>query len=186
MNKFFLPLSISLALLSCNKENKVTDIESTENKTVETVQSEASDMKISMTEYTPSQVSDLLTSKDNDTLYVTNFFATWCGPCMKEIPHFKEKMKELKGQPVKFTFISLDDKSDWETEVKKFGEENNLTDHIILLDGQQLSPDFFSRNFKTWDGGAIPFTHMQKGNKTDEFMGMMTKKILNEKINALL
>jgi hypothetical protein len=43
---------------------------------------------------------------------------------MKEIPHFKEKMEELKGKPVKFTFVSVDAKEDWNTAVSDFTDWN--------------------------------------------------------------
>ena len=135
-------------------------------------------------ELSPDQTSQILAKKDNDTLYVTNFFATWCGPCMREIPHFKDKMQELKSQPVKFTFIGLDAKEDWSTKVKAFAEENNLSQNIVLVDGEKLTPAFFPANFKQWDGGSIPFTFMRKGDKTDETIGMMSKELLDEKINS--
>ena len=103
---------------------------------------------------------------------------------MREMPHFKEKMQELNAQPVKFTFVGLDAREDWETKVKKFAEENNLSKHIIMVDGEQLSPEFFPANFKEWDGGSIPFTHMRKGDKTDETIGMMSPQMLTDKINS--
>ena len=49
-----------------------------------------------------------------------------CPPCMREIPHFVEKMKELKGKPVKFTFVSVDAKEDWNTKVSDFADEYDL------------------------------------------------------------
>ena len=95
-------------------------------------------------------------------------------------------MQELKDKPVKFTFVNLDDKADWDGAVKDFVVKNNLAGSVILLDGQKLDQNFFSNNFKQWDGGSIPFTFMRKGNKTDEYLGMMTEDVLNSKINAFL
>lgn len=103
---------------------------------------------------------------------------------MREMPHFKDKIKELESQPVKFTFVGLDPREDWETKVKAFAEENNLSKHIVLVDGQKLTPEFFPKNFQQWDGGSIPFTFMRKGDKTDETIGMMSKEMLDEKINS--
>jgi hypothetical protein len=105
---------------------------------------------------------------------------------MREIPSFKNKMQELKDKPVKFTFINLDEKEDWNTHVKDFVTENNLAGNVILLDGKKLDQNFFSNSFKTWAGESIPFTFMRKGDKTEEYSGMMTEEVLNSKIDSFL
>lgn len=189
MKKNISALLILVVLAACKKENKTSD--HTDQPTFDSVLvSENTSVPEEKTpfkkvEVSPEQASKILAKQNNDTLYVTNFFATWCGPCMREIPHFKEKIKELKSQPVKFTFISLDEKADWDTKVKNFAEENGLSDHIVLLDGSQLTPDYFPKNFKQWDGGSIPFTFMRKGDKTDETVGMMSAEMLDQKLKSL-
>lgn len=186
MKNILVSLLVLAAVSSCTKESNVagnTDntIE-TDSGTVAITSETASPFK--QIELSPEQTSAILAKKDNDTLYVTNFFATWCGPCMREIPHFKDKMAELKSQPVKFTFVGLDAREDWPTKVKAFAEENHLSDNIVLVDGEKLTLDFFPANFKQWDGGSIPFTFMRKGDKTDETIGMMSKELLDKKINS--
>ena len=98
----------------------------TEETTTETVDSSAVTPANALPEVNQEQLKAMVAHKKNDTIYVTNFFATWCGPCMKEIPHFKEKMEELKGKPVKFTFVSVDAKEDWNTAVSDFADEYNI------------------------------------------------------------
>lgn len=184
MKKIILSTLFLIVVFSCKKEK----VENTNESTVDSLATSVSEsvpVAPSLKELNPQQTSELLKGK-NDTLYVTNFFATWCGPCVREIPHFKEKMEELKGKPVKFTFISLDSKEDWNTKVVQFVNEQGIGNNTILLDGQMLDGNFFKTNFKTWDGGSIPFTYMKKGSKTDEFLGMMTKEELNSKISSLL
>jgi hypothetical protein len=95
-------------------------------------------------------------------------------------------MAELKDKPVKFTFISLDDKSDWNDKVVSFGEENQLSKNIVLLDGAQLTPEFFSKIFKTWQGESIPFTVIKKGDQMDETVGSMSKEQLDSKLASFL
>lgn len=187
MKNLLLSLAVLALFTACKKEKKEVANENYESDSVIVPESNETSKPVAAfkaSELSAAQISDLLKNKSNDTLYVTNFFATWCGPCMKEIPHFKEKMNELKGQPVKFTFVSLDDKTDWNEAVKNFAEENGLSKNIVLLDGAQLTPDFFKVNFKQWDGGSIPFTLMKKGDKSDETMGMMSKEMLDEKIKS--
>ena len=188
MKKNVLGLMFLITLSACKKETKVAENKDniqTDSITVpESNEPTEAVIPFKEIELSPEQTSKILAKQSNDTLYVTNFFATWCGPCMREIPHFKEKMNELKSQPVKFTFVSLDEKADWSTKVKAFAEENNLSKNIVLVDGTKLTPEFFPANFKQWDGGSIPFTFMRKGDKTDETIGMMSAEMLSEKLNS--
>lgn len=186
MKKIILSTLILAALSSCKKESSKTEGSTVSNDSISVTEKPGSGTTTYISkEVAPEKIGDYL-AKNNDTLYVTNFFATWCGPCMKEIPHFKKKMEELKGQPVKFTFVNLDEKSEWNTSVKRFAQENDLANNIVLLDGKKLDQNFFPKNFKQWDGGSIPFTYMRKGTKTDEFLGMMSEDMLNSKINSFL
>lgn len=101
--------------------------------------------------------------QDNDTLYVVNFWATWCGPCVKELPHFKELSEAYANKPVKFILMSLDAKANLNQttlflEKKKVFIETHLFaagDPNTWID--QLEP--------SWEG-SIPATFLyQKGNK---------------------
>lgn len=184
MKKLLLSLVIMLTISACTKESSVA-----ENKDSDSISEKDSvaynepTIPFRKIEFSPEETTTFLGKKNDDTLYVTNFFATWCRPCLIEIPHFKQEMENMKSQPVKFTFISLDNKEDWDGAVKNFAEEQNLSNHIVLLDGTKLSPAFFPANFKDWDGGAIPFTFMRKGDQTDETLGSMSAEMLSEKLN---
>jgi Thiol-disulfide isomerase and thioredoxins len=186
MKKFLIYSVLSLSLLACKKnDEKVAEAEAKEDSIkVEPTKSEADVAKL--TELSPEKITEVLKSNHSDTLYVTNFFATWCGPCMQEIPHFRKKMEELTNQPVKFTFVSLDNKTDWATDVSDFADEYDIRNNVILLDGMLLKEDFFKQNFQSWNGEAIPFTLIRKGDKSDETVGSMTEEMLNQKIEKLL
>ncbi len=186
MKNLALPFVSIFLLFSCKKETKLSEDTSTvtDSTTIAETSKPKNTSAFAAVEYTPEQTSKLLNGTENDTLYITNFFATWCGPCIREIPHFKEKMEEMKGQPVKFTFISLDEKTIWDTDVKNFVEEHGIAKETILLDGNLLNPEFFSNNFKTWKGETIPFTYLKKGDKTQEINGSVTKEELETKINS--
>ena len=47
-------------------------------------------------------------SNPGDSLYVINFWATWCRPCVAELPHFQHLHEELEGKPARVILISLD------------------------------------------------------------------------------
>ena len=183
MKKIILSTLVVFALASCKKESQKNGETTAVKDSVSVSEPKVSPVALKM--ITTEQATEFL-GKKNDTLYVTNFFATWCGPCVKEIPHFKNKIAELKGKPVKITFISLDSKNDWNTKVPQFVQEQGIQNNTILLDGASLDGKFFASNFKEWTGNAIPFTFMRKGDKTDETLGMISEGQLNEKINSLL
>lgn len=177
MKKLILLMTVTSVVLSCNK--KETEISQSNNDSLNTSVSDESavEKKSTIAEYAPAELSQMLQTK-NDTLYVTNFFATWCPPCVREIPHFKEKMDELKNQPVKFIFVSLDEKSDWNSKVPAFSDQQGIINQTILLDGSSLDGAFFFSNFQTWKGESIPFTFFRKGDKTEESSGSMSKEQL--------
>lgn len=187
MKKILLSALLATTLFSCKKEAEKTSENNVSNDSISTVtpKTETPPSTVALKVLNPQQTTDFL-QKKNDTLYVTNFFATWCGPCVREIPHFKDKIVELKDQPVKITFISLDTKEVWNSEVPKFVDKQGIRNNTILLDGGQLDEKFFKNNFKKWDGGAIPFTYMRKGDKTDEYLGMMTPDLLDSKIKTFI
>ena len=94
MKKIIAALTV-LALISCNKKEE-TNIQTEENQTVETTEKQEPQSSTLLKEMSQEQISEVFATKKNDTLYVTNFFATWCRPCMDEMPHFQEKIKEMK------------------------------------------------------------------------------------------
>lgn len=187
MKTIILSAFVLVALSSCKEKNTNQDTAqntiSETNDSIEKVEDQPAAKSLPMV--TVEKTADFL-GKKNDTLYVTNFFATWCGPCVKEIPHFKKKIEEFKDQPVKITFVSLDQKEIWNSEVPRFTQEHGIENHTVLLDGQLLDQNFFSANFKEWTGSAIPFTFMRKGSKTDETLGMISEEQLTEKMAKLL
>ncbi|MDQ0594347.1 thiol-disulfide isomerase/thioredoxin [Chryseobacterium ginsenosidimutans] len=185
MKKIILSTLFIASVVSCKKENQKTGDNAVITDSISTTDKKEPEAgKISLKETSQQELGKYF-AKSNDTLYVTNFFATWCGPCMQEIPHFKNKIQELNGKAVKFTFVNIYNKPAWETEVPVFAKESGLSDKIVLLDDSKIDQNFF-KNFKTWKGSGIPFTFFKRGNKTDEIEGSMSEEMLNEKINSFL
>src|SRR5690606_6034887 len=56
-------------------------------------------------------------SQQSDTTYLVNFWATWCAPCLKELPHFDRLQRSYSSEKVKVLLVSLDFRSQLETGV---------------------------------------------------------------------
>jgi len=92
----------------------------------------------------------------NDTLYVVNFWATWCKPCVAELPAFVSAANHFKGKPVKFQLISLDFESEMQTKLIPFLARKKLGISSWLM--TDLDYDAWINSVsKDW-GGAIPAT----------------------------
>ena len=65
-------------------------------------------------------------ARPTDTTYVVNFWATWCGPCVKELPNFEQLRVANAGQKVKVLLVSLDYASQLDKKVKPFVTQRGL------------------------------------------------------------
>ena len=72
-------------------------------------------------------------------LYI-DVWATWCGPCIKEMPALKELVKEYANKDIEFVSISIDSKNDYEKWRKMVPEKN--VGGIQLYDAEGLNSDF--------------------------------------------
>ena len=92
----------------------------------------------------------------SDNTYVINFWATWCSPCVKELPYFESVNKEYADKNVKVILVSLDFPSQIESRLKPYIRKNNIKSNVILLDDSKMNK-WVPRVSEKWDGG-IPAT----------------------------
>ena len=98
-----------------------------------------------------------------DSTYVVNFWATWCAPCIKELPHFERLSSENKGKKLAVLLVSLDFKSKLKTAVIPFIKRKKIKNEVFLLN--ESSPqEYIDRIDPSWSG-SIPATLFIKGDK---------------------
>jgi thiol-disulfide isomerase/thioredoxin len=95
-----------------------------------------------------------LIDENNDRIHVINFWATWCGPCVKELP-LLEALTAKNDPSIKVTLVSLDF-ADEIGKVNSFIERKKITSEVLLLDEIDYN-EWIDRVDKSW-GGAIPAT----------------------------
>lgn len=98
-----------------------------------------------------------------DSTYVVNFWATWCAPCIKELPHFEKLKAEHKSEKLAVLLVSLDFKSKLESNVIPFVKKKNLKNEVFLLN-ESDPQQFIDRIDPSWSG-SIPATLFIKGDK---------------------
>ena len=99
---------------------------------------------------------EMLLNHKSDTTYVINFWATWCKPCIKELPHFDNLTATFPGSKLKVVLVSLDFKRQFETGLIPYLTKNNIKSEVLLID----EPDYnqwIDKVDKSWSG-AIPAT----------------------------
>jgi len=108
-----------------------------------------------------------LLHKQNDTLYLVNFWATWCVPCVKELPEIEKVAKEYQNAKFKVLLISLDMPGQIDSRLIPFIKKNNVESEVILLN----DPDFNSwidEVDPNWSG-AIPASVIYRNNNREFF-----------------
>jgi thiol-disulfide isomerase/thioredoxin len=120
-------------------------------------------------------------STANDTLYVINFWATWCKPCVEELPSFENCNKEYKNGKFKMILVNLDFNSRVNTSVKPFITRKNLQSEIVHIN--ETDPNqWINKVDSTWSG-AIPATTFYKyGQKIYFIEGSLKENELREQI----
>jgi len=144
------------------------------------------DMAFSQEDAPPAIISfdEFKTQMDaEEGVVVYNFWATWCKPCVEEIPYFESINKSYKKKGVKVVLVSLDFKRQYYLKMIPFVEDNKLKSEVVLLDVagdnsfiDKISPDW---------GGSIPATLIVH-NPSDTYKFLEEQFTSEEQIEAIL
>lgn len=121
--------------------------------------------------------------KEDDNVYVINFWATWCAPCVKELPYFEKLSIENKN--VKVILVSIDSRKDLEKKLLLFIERKKITASVVNLTDIDYNT-WLPKVDKDWSG-SIPATLIINGKKKSfaeyEFEGFSE---LNDYVNTFI
>lgn len=122
---------------------------------------------------------------DNDTTYVINFWATWCKPCVAELPYFDDLYKEYKDDKVKIILVSLDFPKQIETKLIPFIKKNNVLPEVKMLKDSDIN-SWGETVSEEWDG-AIPITLIYNKDKRLFLSGELHDYAdLDDKVSSLV
>lgn len=97
------------------------------------------------------------------TTVVINFWATWCGPCVEELPCFDELHQKFAGPDFEVWLVSLDFKSRLEKQFIPFLEKKHLKPEVILL-ADQDADSWIPKMHPNWEG-TLPATVIIRGSQ---------------------
>jgi len=121
--------------------------------------------------------------RNPEPLLIVNFWATWCVPCVEEIPHFISVYQEKKDDAkLGIMFVSLDHISSLEA-VENFAKKQELPGTLLLLDDVKRFNEWIPQVHPEWDG-TLPATGIYRRGRLLEFRPEpLTEEELNELVD---
>ncbi|WP_430612725.1 TlpA family protein disulfide reductase [Flavobacterium sp. JP2137] len=129
--------------------------------------------QVKMVQYEALQ--EIIDQRD-DRLYVVNFWATWCKPCIEELPDFMAVNSAYEDdKKFKMILVSLDRPKDFETVMKPFLSAHQIVTDVYLLDDNKRMNTWIPAFDPRWSG-AIPATFLYKNGEKRVFVEQSLSK----------
>ena len=173
--KNFIIVFFLVFTLSCSKKERTEG-------TVLQVEKEQIQENDDIEVYDFDELEAVLSSEKDRTL-VVNFWATWCKPCIKELPYFEEVQKKHKSK-VKVLLISLDFPNKLDSQLKPFVTKNRLQSQVILLDDPHEN-EWIPKVDSTWSG-AIPATLIVNNQERVFYERSFTQEELENELKKII
>lgn len=131
-----------------------------------------------------SSLEEHITKSENPV--IINFWATYCLPCIEEIPYFQELTKKYEEKGVRLLLVSLDFKEAYPEKIRKFSNKMKFTAPIVWLD--ETDADYFCPRIDSAWSGVMPAT-LFVNNKTgfrSFYEEQMSKERLEKEIIKMI
>jgi thiol-disulfide isomerase/thioredoxin len=117
----------------------------------------------------------------NDTVYLVNFWATWCAPCIAELPAIKAIENKYSDKKFKVLLVSLDMPGHLKSRLTPFVLSHKITSDVFLLDDPNQNR-WIDKVDRSWSG-EIPFTLIYGKDFRDSYTQPFDFKTLDLIIN---
>ncbi|PWL37427.1 thioredoxin [Flagellimonas aquimarina] len=173
---------VLVMIFSCNNKAKSEEKVKDSQPEYAEIQSKVND-EVKFPIYNFQSFEPLL-YKDDDKTYVVNFWATWCKPCIVELPYFERLNAEQKDNNVEVILVSLDMPSMWKSKLEPFVEKKEIKSTVVILDDPKQN-DWIPKVAEEW-GGGIPATLIYNKDKRSFYEQGFTYEELNEELNKFI
>ncbi len=110
---------------------------------------------------------------------IINFWATWCKPCVDEIPYFLEELKDNKNDSLRLILVSLDGDDQFPDALNKFVVKRKYEKaRLLWLD--ETNADYFCPKVDPKWSGAIPASLFINNNTG--YRNFIEEQISHEKL----
>ena len=133
--------------------------------------------------YNYNQLKLLLEKQDNK-VYVVNFWATWCAPCVKELPYFEKINQEYKDKNVEVLLVSLDFPNQVDKKLIPFINKKKLQSKVVLLDDVNENV-WINAIDESWSG-ALPATLIYSKNNRKFYEQSFDYETLENELQTFL
>ena len=117
-------------------------------------------------------------------LLIVNFWATWCKPCVKELPVFEKANSELNRLSEKILLVNLDFNSQYKKTVSTFLNQRTVSSEVVHINNSDPN-SWIDKIDKEWSG-AIPATVIYFDAKKVFFKeGEISYEELKKEINKI-
>jgi thiol-disulfide isomerase/thioredoxin len=122
--------------------------------------------------------------QNNDTIYLVNFWATWCAPCIKELPAIEAVEEKHSDKKFKVLLVSLDFPKELSSRLEPFVKSKNITSEVFLLNDPNQNR-WINLVDANWSG-EIPFTILYGRKFRESYTQPFTFEELDSIINLKL
>ena len=169
MHKILVLFLGSFMLFSCKEKPKETD--------------EVTDSSIKIATLNYEELKPLL-HKNDDKTYVINFWATWCMPCVKELPAFEKLNAAYKDKNVEVVLVSLDFPKQKESNLIPFVKKRKLESKVLHFD--DANEQFWIPDISENWSGSIPATLIYNKEKRKFYEQSFSYEELQNELQTFL